>query len=231
MTVKRDTPVAHHVGFVARDAEKMARAYERLLDATFDLLDPLPVHNLYDEQATIRVAYGAFANLVVEIIEPMDGHLPHHDFLDKYGEGIQHIGFQVDDPAAWTGRLAEAGAHIEWIVDDTNHLSIGYLTPDSTNEEMVRRITPRLPLLPRCWHRQRRHRVHGAADPGPHAQSLGWSPRRDQDHHPHRPLPRWRALRASAHRRADHHHPAELVHRRTSRLIVSLRRRTGRTAR
>ena len=100
------------------------------------------MHNLYDEQATIRVAYGAFANLVVEIIEPMDGHLPHHDFLDKYGEGIQHIGFQVDDPAAWTGRLAEAGARIEWIVDDTNHLSIGYLTPDSTNEEMVRRVTP-----------------------------------------------------------------------------------------
>ena len=142
MTVKRDIPVAHHVGFVARDAEKMARAYERLLGARFDLLDPLPVHNLYDEQATIRVAYGAFANLVVEIIEPMDGHLPHHDFLEKYGEGIQHIGFQVDDPAAWTGLLAKAGARIEWIVDDTNHLSIGYLTPDSTNEEMVKRITP-----------------------------------------------------------------------------------------
>ena len=27
-------------------------------------------------------------------------------------------------------------------MDDTNHLSIGYLTPDSTNEEMVKRITP-----------------------------------------------------------------------------------------
>ncbi len=72
----------------------------------------------------------------------MGGALPHQTFLDTYGEGIQHIGFQVDDPQAWTGRLAEAGALIEWIVDDTSHQAIGYLTPDSTNEEMVKRITP-----------------------------------------------------------------------------------------
>ena len=142
MTVPLDTPFAHHVGFVARDAEKMARAYERLLGAKFDLLEPLPVHNLYDQPGTIRVAYGAFAGLVAEIIEPMDGDLPHRRWLDQYGEGIQHIGFLVDDPQKATADLVAAGAKIEWIVDDTNHRAIRQLRPDSTTEEMIRRITP-----------------------------------------------------------------------------------------
>ena len=142
MTVDASLPFAHHIGLVARDCEKMARAYEQLLGAKFDVMDPLPVHNLYDQEASIRVAYGAFAGLVVEIIEPQGGDLPHHRFLEKYGEGIQHIGFQVDDPAAWTKRLLDAGAEVEWIVDDTNHRAMGYLTPSSTNEEMVKRITP-----------------------------------------------------------------------------------------
>ena len=142
MTVRADIPQTHHIGFVAHDAYAMARAYEKLLGAKFDLLPPLPVRNLYDEPAKIKVAYGAFAGLVVEIIEPMEGDMPHRRWLDKYGEGIQHIGFQVPDPQKATADLLAMGAKMEWIVDDTNHTSIGYLKPDSTNEEMVRRITP-----------------------------------------------------------------------------------------
>jgi hypothetical protein len=142
MTIRADIPQTHHIGFVARDCYAMARSYEKLLGAKFDLLPPLPVHDLYDQPATIRVAYGAFAGLVVEIIEPMDGDLPHQRFLDKYGEGIQHIGFLVPDPQKASADLVAMGAEFEWIVDDTNHTSIGYLKPTSTNEEMVKRITP-----------------------------------------------------------------------------------------
>ena len=142
MTVPFGTPVAHHIGFVARDCYKMARAYEKLLGAKFDLLPPLPVHNLYDEPATIRVAYGAFGGLVVEIIEPMDGDMPHKRWLDKYGEGIQHIGFQVPDIQKATADLMVAGATLEWIVDDTNHTSVGAITSNSTAQEMIDRIHP-----------------------------------------------------------------------------------------
>ena len=142
MTIAFDTPMAHHIGMVARDAEKMARAYERLLGAKFDILPELPVHDLYDQPAAIKVAYGCFAGLVVEIIEPVYGDLPHQRWLEKYGEGIQHIGFEVPDTAKATAELLAAGAKMEWIVDDTNHRSMGYLTPSSTTEEMIRRITP-----------------------------------------------------------------------------------------
>ena len=142
MTIAATTPFAHHIGYVARDAAKMARAYEKLIGARFDILPALPVHNLYDEPGTIKVAYGAFGGLVVEIIEVVDGDLPHKVFLDKYGEGIQHIGFLVPDPRKATADLVAMGAKVEWIVDDTNHRAMGYLTPSSTNEEMIRRITP-----------------------------------------------------------------------------------------
>ena len=73
MTISPTTPFAHHIGFVARDCYKMARAYEKLLGARFDLLPELPVHDLYDQPGSIRVAYGAFGGLVVEIIEPISG--------------------------------------------------------------------------------------------------------------------------------------------------------------
>ena len=142
MTVSAGTPFAHHLGFVAHNAEKMALAYEKLLGAKFDILPELPVHDLYDQPGAIKVAYGAFAGLVVEIIEPTSGDLPHKKWLDKYGEGIQHIGFLVSDPQKATEALLNMGAKVEWIVDDTNHQAIGSLRPDSSNEEMVRRITP-----------------------------------------------------------------------------------------
>ncbi len=142
MTVASTTPFAHHIGLVARDAEKMAKAYERLLGAKFDILPELPVHNLYDEPGVIKVAYGALAGLVVEIIEVVSGDLPHKTFLEKYGEGIQHIGFLVPDPRKATADLLAMGAKVEWIVDDTNHRAMGYLKPSSTNEEMIKRITP-----------------------------------------------------------------------------------------
>lgn len=142
MTISPATPFAHHIGFVARDCYKMARAYEKLLGARFDLLPELPVHDLYDQPGSIRVAYGAFGGLVVEIIEPISGDLPHKRWLDKYGDGIQHIGFLVPDIQKASADLIAAGAKVEWIVDDTNHRAIGSITPNSTNEEMIRRITP-----------------------------------------------------------------------------------------
>ena len=49
----------------------------------------------------------------------------------------------------------------------------------------------RLPELPRCRHRQRGDRVYGDADPGSHAQPLGWPPGRDSKHRLGRPIARW----------------------------------------
>lgn len=140
MTVPHGTPMTHHVGYVAKDCEKMARAYERLIGAKFDVMEPLSVNTLYDEPGSIRVAYGAFGNLVVEIIEPISGDLPHKRWLDTYGEGIQHIGFWVPDPVKATADLVAAGGIIEWIADDTNHTAMGYLTPNSTQADIVKRM-------------------------------------------------------------------------------------------
>lgn len=142
MTIDPNIPFSHHLGFVAKDCAKMAKAYERLIGAKFDILPELPVHNLYDEEAAIKVAYGAFAGLVIEIIEPVYGDLPHKRWLDKYGEGMQHIGFLVPDIQKATADLMANGAKVEWIVDDTNHRAIGQLKPSSSNEEIIKRITP-----------------------------------------------------------------------------------------
>lgn len=140
MTVSFGTPMTHHIGYVAKDCEKMARAYERLIGAKFDILPALQVVTLYDGPGCIKVAYGAFGGLVVEIIEVVYGDLPHKRWLDTYGEGIQHIGFWVPDPVKATADLVAAGGIIEWIADDTNHTAMGYLTPNSTQADIVNRM-------------------------------------------------------------------------------------------
>ena len=53
-------------------------------------------------------------NFVIELHEPMGGENSFQDFLDKHGNGVHHIGFEVGDKRDEIIReLAEAGYDTE----------------------------------------------------------------------------------------------------------------------
>ena len=112
----------HHVSVVVRDMEKAMKFYEAMGIGPFPpLLGPqgkvsLANKTLHgkpaDWELDLRHAEGGVGDLTFELIQPLEGDTPVKEFLEKKGEGIQHIGFFVDDMEQETARMAEKGFKI-----------------------------------------------------------------------------------------------------------------------
>ena len=112
----------HHVSVVVRDMAKAMKFYEALGIGPFPpLLGPqgkVPLVNKTlhgkpaDWELDLRHAEGGVGDLTLEMIQPLEGDTPVKDFLEKKGEGIQHIGFFVDDMEQETAKMAEKGFKI-----------------------------------------------------------------------------------------------------------------------
>ncbi len=112
----------HHVSVVVRDMAKAMKFYEALGIGPFPpLLGPQGKVSLVNKtlhgkpavwELDLRHAEGGVGDLTFELIQPLEGDTPVKDFLEKKGEGIQHIGFFVDDMGQETAKMAEKGFKI-----------------------------------------------------------------------------------------------------------------------
>lgn len=112
----------NHVSVVVRDMAKAMKFYEVLGIGPFPpLLGPQGKVSLVnktlhgkpaDWELDLRHAEGGVGDLTFELIQPLEGDTPVKDFLEKKGEGIQHIGFFVDDMEQETAKMAEKGFKI-----------------------------------------------------------------------------------------------------------------------
>jgi methylmalonyl-CoA/ethylmalonyl-CoA epimerase len=64
-------------------------------------------HWLKGEPCPIKLNIGMcpWGTLQFELIEPVEGDAPHKWFLQKNGEGLQHLGFIVDNYDEWLAYL------------------------------------------------------------------------------------------------------------------------------
>ena len=107
-----------HIGVVVRDMEQAVARLTALGIGPFQTR-VLPPENretfrgkpfVPAEHVTIRIT--RIGNVELELIQPTAGESPHREFLDARGEGIQHLGFLVDDLPAEIGRLTGAGSSV-----------------------------------------------------------------------------------------------------------------------
>lgn len=103
------------VGIVVRDVEATLRAWT----ARFDLgpvrvvdwppADPRIVQgSTYRGQPgdfRMRLAFVETGSVQIEFIQPLEGDNIYSEFLENHGEGIHHLLFEADDPAAVAARL------------------------------------------------------------------------------------------------------------------------------
>jgi methylmalonyl-CoA/ethylmalonyl-CoA epimerase len=107
-----------HVGVVVR---YMAKAIERLTALGIGPFQPwiLPP----DAKETYRgrpffpaervaIQITRIGNVQLELLQPISGESPHQEFLDQKGEGIQHLGFIVEDLEEDVNRLTAAGSTV-----------------------------------------------------------------------------------------------------------------------
>jgi methylmalonyl-CoA epimerase len=62
----------------------------------------------------IKVAFADSGPLQIELIQPVEGKNIYTEFLDSKGEGLHHLGFQVDDLDAMLAELAKEGIEPIW---------------------------------------------------------------------------------------------------------------------
>lgn len=60
-----------------------------------------------------KLAFFNLNNIVLELIEPIDGPSTWSEFLGKYGQGLHHIAFDISDKPECIDRIIEGGGSIQ----------------------------------------------------------------------------------------------------------------------
>lgn len=104
------------VAIVCRDVDATSKRWAALLG-----VDPPAIHltkpgkevkEIYrgrSSQGQAKIAFVRFGQLGLEIIEPVGPDTSWREFLDKNGEGVQHIAFRINDVDGTVKRLGGMG--------------------------------------------------------------------------------------------------------------------------
>ena len=97
-------PSIHQVGIVVRDLETTALDYYQLLGigpwAIYTLLTPDIYNMTYRGNPAhfgIRIAFAQIGSFELELMTTIKGRTDYDDYLEKHGEGANHVQYLVDD--------------------------------------------------------------------------------------------------------------------------------------
>lgn len=113
-----------HIATVVKDLDAAVAQYSRLLQAeTWRFREMSP---------GFRIAYGSGSGQTWELIEVTgDGTSQFHQFRDRYGEGVQHVGFWTPDIRASIEQAIAAGGQLVSVTTDAEGNSTVQLIPQS----------------------------------------------------------------------------------------------------
>lgn len=119
----------HHTGVVVEDLDD-AEAKYRALGFTDGERISVPA------QGVEAIIYPTGEGRYLELISPTDAEGAIAAYMQKRGEGMHHVAYQVDDIAAELDRLRKAGVRL---IDETPRVGahvgwlIAFIHPESTN--------------------------------------------------------------------------------------------------
>ena len=113
LKAKMKLPPVSQIGVVVRDVRKSADYYSSLFGiGPFTIYEFVPEKHWYMEELThskIMMGKAMWGNIELELIQPMEGKSLHKDFLDRHGEGLQHLGFFVPNYDEMVQAFLQAG--------------------------------------------------------------------------------------------------------------------------
>ncbi|MBN2240608.1 MAG: VOC family protein [Dehalococcoidales bacterium] len=117
---------------VVHDLKKTVKRLESFGMGPFILPDaPEGAEGLFYREHPLESNYkalvGRLGNMQIEIIQPDDKPNPWSEFLRTRGEGIHHIGFQVDNVEKEVNRLQSRGAEIPFVGKQNGKIGAAYI--------------------------------------------------------------------------------------------------------
>ena len=110
-------PNPGHIGVVVKDVEKVVKYYSSVFGiGPFDIYDFDPqkawLHGKEISPFKLKIATADLGPVKLELIQIIHGKPPHRDFLDVHGEGLQHIGFYVENYDEWKSYVKGEGIEV-----------------------------------------------------------------------------------------------------------------------
>ncbi len=121
-----------HIGIAVKSLSSSVAIFSRLLESG----DP-PVESVPDQQ--VNIAFFRLGDVSMELTEPTNPRSPISKFLEKRGEGVHHLSFEVDDLDGELRRLKDQGFQL---IDERPRQGAGghriaFLHPRSTNGVLI----------------------------------------------------------------------------------------------
>ncbi len=121
-----------HVGIAVKDLDQSATLFARLFGQQ-------PDHTEAVADQKVKVAFFRIGEGGIELLEATSPDSPIARFIEKRGEGVHHLSFEVDDIEAEIARLTAEGFQM---VDEKPRIGadgyrVVFLHPKSTNGVLI----------------------------------------------------------------------------------------------
>jgi methylmalonyl-CoA/ethylmalonyl-CoA epimerase len=125
-----------HTAVAVKDLDEAIPRYERLYGSKFH-------ERVVVGDQRVEIAFIAFGDTQIELISPIDQDSGVAHFLSARGEGLHHIGMQVDDIVSELERLAQGGVRlIDTEARPGVHGLIAFVHPKGTGGVLLELIQP-----------------------------------------------------------------------------------------
>lgn len=116
-----------HIGIVVKSLDAVIPYYEKMLGTKCYSIEEVP-------EQKVRTAFFKIGQTKIELLESTDPEGPIGKYIEKRGEGVQHIAFAVEGLQDQLNTLAEEGIQL---IDKqprkgAEGLNIAFLHPKST---------------------------------------------------------------------------------------------------
>ena len=117
----------HHIAIAVKDVEKAAKFYEKILGLKLGGVEEVAGMD-------VKVGFIQVGETRIELVQPLDPASGVAKFIEKKGEGIHHICYEVENAADTLETFKEKGVKL---IDETprtgaHHTKVGFVHPKST---------------------------------------------------------------------------------------------------
>jgi catechol 2,3-dioxygenase-like lactoylglutathione lyase family enzyme len=110
-------PNVGHIGVIVKNIDRVIEYYSPVFGiGPFEIYDFRPQKTWVRGQEVrpfeLKIATADVGPAKMELIQVIRGESPHRAFLDIHGEGLQHLGFYVENYDEWKSYVREMGMEI-----------------------------------------------------------------------------------------------------------------------
>jgi len=94
-----------HIGIAVKDLDQAIKNYEQLLQSPCYKTETV-------ESESVKTAFFKVGESKIELLQALNNEGPIHQFIEKRGEGMHHIAYEVEDIKKEMARLKETGSRL-----------------------------------------------------------------------------------------------------------------------